>query len=219
MTTFSEFLNTNNISVSFFEYAQGDTLDEFYGVFNNSILTPIDFDKFIRAFKSRFLNRTLVQDFTVPQFINDFYACVTEFEANEQNLRLPLISAIGKISNGKYKKEETTLSNNLTTEISSVRTLENTITDTTEQKDYHAPANILGLDNSNIKGGQTGNDTSEKSETQNDDNTQSTTQTTTNSIEVYGELTAQEIELIQEYSKKFLGRCLNYFEPLFLGVF
>jgi hypothetical protein len=219
MTTFSEFLTENNLTVSFFEYAQGKTLDEFYGVFNNSILTPIDFDKFIRAFKSRFLNRTLIKDYTPSQFINDFYACVTEFEANEQFLRLPLLSAIGKISNGKYKKEETTLSNNLTTEISSVRTLENTITDTNELKEYHAPANILGLDNSNIKGGNTGNDTSEKSETQNDDNTQSTTQTTTNSIEVYGELTAHEIELIQEYSKKFLGRCLNYFEPLFLGVF
>lgn len=219
MATFKEFLIDNNIEVSFFDYSAGAPLEEFYDVFTNSILKPIDFDKFIRAFKSRFFNRTLIQDYDPANFLDDFYACVTDFETNESFLKLPLALAIGKIVNGKYKKEETTLTNNLTTEITGLRTVENTISQTNEQKDYHAPANILSLDDTNIKGGNKGTDTSDKTETQNDDNTQSTTQTTTNSIEVYGELTAHEIELIKDYSKKFLNRCLNYFEPLFIGVF
>jgi hypothetical protein len=217
--TFKEFLIDNGIEVTFFDYSTGAPLENFYNVFTNSILSPIDFDKFIRAFKSRFLNRTLIQDYDPADFLDEFYACVSEFEANEQFLRLPILSAIGKIANRKYIKEETTLTNNLTTEITGLRTLINNISQSNEQKDYHAPANILSLDDTNIKGGSKGTDTADKTETQNDDNTQETTQTTTNSIEVYGELTAHEIELIKEYSKKFLSRCLNYFEPLFIGVF
>ena len=217
--TFKEFLINNGIEVSFFDYSPGELLEDFYDTFTSSILSPIDFDKFIRAFKSRFLQRSLIQDYDPANFLDDFYACVSEFEANEQFLRLPLLSAIGKVASGKYKKEETTLTNNLKTDITSVRTLENNLTQSNEQKDYYAPANILSLDNTNLKGGNTETDTAETTETQNDDNTQSTTQTTTNSVEVYGDLTAHEIELIKDYSKKFLSRCLNYFEPLFIGVF
>ncbi len=216
--TFKEFLDINNMTTTFFDYSPGGPLEEFYNAYTN-ISSNNDFDNIILAFKSRFLNRTLIQDYDPIHFLDDFNVCVTDFNIHEPFLKFAMASVTGKIVNGKYKKEETTLTNNLTTEITGLRTLVNNISQSNEQKEYHAPANILSLDDTNIKGGNKGTETADKTETQNDDNTQSTTQTTTNSIEVYGELTAHEIELIKDYSKKFLSRCLNYFEPLFIGVF
>lgn len=219
--TFKEFLIENNIDTTFYNYSQAtDILYPFSVEYTSGLINLISFDKFMLAFKQRFSNRVLVETYdTVQEFVDDFYSCVFGFYSSEMFYRLPLISIMGKIASSKYTKQENTLTNtiNTVTDSDTTATIDEDINSTI--KDYYAPANTLDLTASNLKGGNTGVDITARTETQNNDVQQTTTQTTTTKDEVYGELSAQEIELLQDYNNHLLPRLLNYFEPLFIGVF
>lgn len=219
--TLKEYLIANNLLDTFYKYAEeGDLLYPFATEYNTYTLVNMSFDKFIELFKTRFNNRQLLEVYNTTQdFINDFFACTFKFVVEEGVYRLPILNIVGKLATSKYESEKTTFTNTEETVGSKDTTNDIDTTSTDNSKEYYAPSNAMDLLGENLKGGNILSGTDNTNVVNEEDTQINTTQTTTNTVVKYGELTSQEIDLLTKYNEGIVNRCLNFFEPLFLGVF